>query len=137
MSIGDGEILYKYVVPGALPMGQNELPLSVFTEPDMSCDWMKYQENPDLSPHVLLNGKNMVISITVCDEIRNPRNPKRLGEVVNDWLQQFLHDPVEEISGDPFTPNKSHSLIKGKKKSAVTTAIRKNSTFKVIETFVD
>lgn len=131
MPINDGETLYRYANPNILPEGQTELPLSIFNDPEMSCDWMKYQQNPNSSPQVL-HGRNMVISITLCDEIRNPRNPRREGEIVSAWLQQFLHDPVDYIANDPFTPNQSHSLIKGKKKCAVTTAIRKNSTFKII-----
>ncbi|SIS44559.1 hypothetical protein [Neptunomonas antarctica] len=130
MLINDGDTLYRYARPDILPEGQDELPLSIFNDPEMSCDWMKYQKSPKCSPQVL-HGKNMVISITICEEIRNPRNPKRVGEVVSDWMQQVLYDPVDIVVNDPFTPNKSHSLIKGKKKCAVTTAIRKNSTFEV------
>lgn len=131
MSIKDGETLYRYACPNILPDGQDELPLSIFNDPEMSCDWMKYQGSPESSPQVS-HGRNMVISITVCDEIRNPRNPKRKGDIVNAWLQEFLHDPVSALEDDPFTPNESHSLIKGKKKGAVTTAIRKNATFTVV-----
>ena len=131
MSINDGETLYRYASPNILPEDQDELPLSIFNDPEMSCDWMKYQENPEASAQVA-HGRNMVISITVCDEIRNPRNPKREGEVVSAWAQQFLHDPVVAVANDPFTPNESHSLIKGRKKGAVTTAIRRNSTFRVV-----
>lgn len=131
MNISDGEILYRYASPGVFPDGQKELPLSIFNDPELSCDWMKYQETPESSPQVTC-GRNMIISITVCDEIRNPRNPKRQGEVVSAWLQQFVHKPVVAIVDDPFTPNESHSLIMGKKKGAVTTAIRNNSTYQVI-----
>lgn len=131
MTIKNGDILYRYADPQILPDGQTELPLSIFNDPKMSCDWMKYQESPECSPQVS-HGRNMVISITVCDEIRNPRNPKRAGELVEAWSQEFLHDPVAEIKDDPFTPNESHSLVKGKKKGAVTTAIRSNATFTVV-----
>lgn len=131
MTIKDGEILYRYANPNILPEGQNELPLSIFNDPEMSCDWLKYQNAPELSPQVTY-GRNMVISITICDDIRNPRNPKRAGEVVSAWAQQFVYDPVGDVPNDPFTPNESHSLIKGKKKSAVTTAIRNHSTYTVL-----
>jgi len=132
MNINDGETLYRYACPNIFPDGQNELPLSIFNDPEMSCDWMKFQEEPEDSPQVLC-GRNMIISITVCDEIRNPRNPKRQGQIVGAWLQQFLHAPVEAVVDDPFTPNKSHSLIKGKKKGAVITAIRNNSTYRIVK----
>jgi len=132
MSINDGETLYRYACPDIFPDDQEELPLSIFNDPEMSCDWMKYQTEPEFSPQVL-HGRNMIISITVCDEIRNPRNPKRQGEIVEAWLQQFLHDPVKAVKNDPFTPNESHSLIKGKKKGAVITAIRNNASYRIVD----
>jgi hypothetical protein len=131
MNIKDGEILYRYARSNVFPEDQDELPSSIFNDSEMSCDWRKYQLSPENSPQVI-NGRNMIIAITVCDAIRNPTNPVREGEIVAAWTQQFLHDPVAEIEGDPFAPNESHSLIKGKKKTAVTKAIIQNSTFKIV-----
>lgn len=129
--IVDGEVLYRYADPRAFPEGQTELPTSIFNDPNLSCDWQKIQLNPERSPHVA-NGRNMVVSIAVCDSIRNPVNPKRSTQLVPDWKQDILHDPLPEELGNAFTPNPSHALIRGKKKGAVTTAIRDNSTYKII-----
>lgn len=130
--IDDGEILYRYADPVAFPTGQAELPISIFNDLDLSCDWEKLQAAPASSPHVA-NGRSMVVSIKVCDAIRNPTNPKRLGTKVPDWKQEVFHAPVLEKVGDPFTPNESHALIRGKKKGAVTSAIRDNSTFVILK----
>lgn len=130
--IQDGEILYRYADPAAFPEGQTDLPTSIFNDSELSCDWEKLQAAPASSPHVA-NGRRMVVSITVCDAIRNPTNPKRVGSCVPDWKQEILHDPKEEKEDDAFTPNESHSLIRGKKKGAVTTAIRDNSTFCIVQ----
>ena len=132
MVINNGEILFRYAKPSILPEGQDELPLSIFNDPSMSCDWMRHREDPETSPHID-HGRNLIVSITVCDEIRTPRNPKGKGEIVDAWLQQIIHDPIGEEDGSPFTPNESHALIEGKKKAAVTTAIRKNSTYVIIQ----
>ena len=132
MEILDGETLYRYARPDIFPEGQTEIPLSIFNDPELSCDWMKFQKTPELSPQVI-HGKSIVIAISVCDAIRNPKNPKQEGQIISEWVQQFLHDPVPPIKDDPFTPNESHSLIKGRKKAAVTTAIRENSTLTRIE----
>lgn len=129
MTIADGETLFRYADPKIIPKGQVELPLSIFNDIEMSCDWDKYQASPEMSPHVA-SGRRLLISIKICEDIRCPKNPKRVGEVVQDWEQQVLHDPLEEQEGNIFTPNESHSLIKGKKKGAVTTAIRNNSTYR-------
>jgi hypothetical protein len=75
----------------------------------------------------------MIVSIAVCDSIRNPTNPKRSTQLVPDWKQDILHDPLPAQQGDAFTPNPSHALIRGKKKGAVTTVIRDNSTYTIIE----
>ena len=132
MKIDDGEILYRYADPRAFPEGQNELPLSIFNDPNLSCDWQKLQFSPASSPHVA-HGRNMIVSISVCDFIRNPVNPKRSTQQVPDWRQEILHDPIPLRPEDlVFTPNHSHALIRGKKKGAVTTAIRENSTFAVV-----
>ena len=131
-NILDGEVLYRYADPRVFPEGQTELPTSIFNDPNLSCDWQKVQLNPELSPHVA-NGRNMIVSIAVCDSIRNPTNPKRSTQLVPDWKQDILHDPLPAQQGNAFTPNPSHALIRGKKKGAVTTVIRDNSTYTIID----
>jgi hypothetical protein len=130
-NIDDGQVLYRYADPAVFPKGQEELPISIFNDPNLSCDWQKIQDSPDSSPHVA-NGRSMVVSITICDEFRNPVNPKRTSQVVPEWKQEILHDPLEMKQNDPFTPNPPHALIRGKKKAAVTTGIRKNSTYQIV-----
>lgn len=129
--IDDGETLYRYVKPDVLPIGQEELPASIFNDSELSCDWKKLQSAPNLSPHVK-NGKRLIVSIEICDGIRNPVNPKQTNVVVAEWKQDIIHDPKAAVETDIFTPNPSHALIKGKKKGAVTTAIRDNSTYTVV-----
>lgn len=68
-----------------------------------------------------------MVAIKVCDEIRNPRNPKRLGQIVEDWKQEIIYAPVSKEEDPKHGANLAHSLIKGKKKNAVTDIIRKNS----------
>ncbi len=71
-----------------------------------------------------------MIEISVCDEIKNPRNLKRVGEIVSAWKQQVIYDPIEDpVQG----PNDAHSLIKGRKKMAVRNAIVANSIWWEIE----
>lgn len=130
-NISDGEVLYRYADPKVFPSGQTELPTSIFNDAEMSCDWQRVQANPELSPHVT-NGRNMIVSISICDGIRNPTNPKRSAQLVPDWKQDILHDPLLAKPGDAFTPNPSHALIRGKKKGAVTTVIRDNSTYRIV-----
>lgn len=130
-NIEDGEILYRYADPAAFPTGQTQLPTSIFNDSELSCDWKKLQTSPASSPHIA-NGRSMVVSIAVCDAIRNPTNPKRVGVRIPDWRQDIVHDPLTHRDGVSFTPNESHSLIRGKKKGAVTTAIRDNSTFFIV-----
>ena len=130
-NIQDGEVLYRYADPRVFPVGQTELPVSIFNDPNLSCDWQRLQLTPASSPHVA-EGRNMIISIAVCDGIRNPTNPKRTAQLVPDWKQEILHDPLPKRPGDAFTPNPSHALIRGKKKGAVTTAIRDNSSYIIV-----
>lgn len=132
-NIQDGEVLYRYADPRAFPPGQIELPTSIFNDAEMSCDWQRMQLAPAASPHVA-NGRNMIVSIAVCDGIRNPVNPKRTAQIVPDWKQEILHDPLPHAADDAFTPNPSHALIRGKKKGAVTTVIRDNSTYMIVPT---
>jgi hypothetical protein len=125
--IADGEVLYRYAKPAAFPEGQEGIPLSIFNDKEMSCDWRKLQEKPETSLHVK-NGTSVIVSIQVCDAIRNPVNPKQTNTMVVEWKQEIVHDPLVEDPDNPFTPNEAHSLIKGKKKAAVLDALRENST---------
>lgn len=129
--IGDGEVLYRYADPSVFPVGQTELPTCIFNDPEMSCDWKKLQLYPNTSPHIS-NGRNMIVSISICDGIRNPVNPKRTAQIVPDWRQDIVHDPLPHVANNAFTPNASHALIKGKKKGAVTTAIRDHATYVIV-----
>lgn len=124
--IPDGEKLLRYANPKAFPEGQLEIPIGVFNDPELSCDWYKYVVDPQKSFHIT-EGKTVIIEITVCDEIRNPRNPRRSGEIVEDWKQEIIHKPITEKEDPIHGANYAHSLIKGKKKAAVTSAIQKNS----------
>jgi hypothetical protein len=92
----------------------------------LSCDWEKYQKKPCTSFHVK-EGKTCIIKITVCDDIRNPKNPKRKGQPVPDWHQDIIHTPVSAGEDPIHGENEAHSLIKGRKKAAVCEAIRDNS----------
>lgn len=127
--IPDGEILYKYVNPLAIPEGQEEIPPTIFSQKEMSCDWEKYQKEPEKSFHIV-EGKTILVSISVCEEIRNPRNPKNKGNIEPAWSQLILHDPVSVEDDPKHGANFSHSLIKGKKKGAVQEAIAQHSTWK-------
>jgi hypothetical protein len=130
LEIANGEILYRYANPNVLPSGQSELPTAIFNDSELSCDWKALQPAPESSIHVI-QGKNMVVGIHICDAIRNPKNPKSNGESVDAWKQNIVHNPLEEIQNDPYTPNQAHSLIQGKKKAAVVCAIRDNSTYSI------
>jgi hypothetical protein len=124
--IPDGEILYRYLKPEALPPGQNEIPGGVFMDGNLSCDWEKYQKEPDKSIQVK-NGKSIILAITITDEIRNPTNPKNSNNKEPSWNQKIIHDPVFEDNPFGFDENLSHSLIRGKKRKPVTDAIVKNT----------
>ena len=130
-AIQDGEVLYRYANPHVFPAGQTELPLSIFNDALLSCDWQRLKAAPEASLHVA-HGRNMIVSISICDAIRNPANPKRVGVQVPEWRQEIVHDPLPPTEADPFTPNASHALIKGAKKGAVTTAIRENSRYYIV-----
>ena len=101
----------------------------MFSDIELSCDWARFCPDPTKSRHVV-EGKTRVIEISVCDEIKNPRNPKREGELVPDWQQQVIYDPIEDPD---HGPNDAHSLIKGRKKMAVSNAIASNSIWWDIE----
>ena len=126
MTIPDGEILYRYAKPEAFPPGQLEVPVSIFNDPELSCDWAKFRINPYSSFQIAI-GNSIVVEITVSDEIRNPRNPKRIGQFVPDWKQEIIHDPISQERDPVHGANEAHSLIKGPKKAAVVEAIRKHS----------
>ena len=124
--IPDGEILYKYCKPEIFPEGQNEIPASIFYDPEMSCDWERYQKDPFSSFHIP-EGKTCVIQITVCDAIRNPTNPKRIGKVEPAWRQDIVHSPVTAEDDTVHGANEAHSLIRGKKRMPVLEAIKDNA----------
>ena len=124
--IPDGEILYRFINPSALPDDQQEIPPGIFQDKELSCDWKKYRENPLTSFHID-EGKSIILEIHVNDEIRNPRNPKREGDIVPAWKQEIIHDPQSSLDDPTHGENIAHSLIKGKKKAAVTSALIKNS----------
>ena len=124
--IPDGEILYRYCKPQVFPEGQTEIPISIFTDPEMSCDWERYQKNPFSTFHIP-QGKTCVIQITVCDAIRNPTNPKKAGQVIPDLRQDIIHSPVSALDDPVNGENYSHSLIRGPKKFPVAEAIRDNA----------
>ncbi len=124
--ISDGEILFRYVNPDAFPCEQQEIPLGIFNDMELSCDWKKYRPDPNTSYH-LSEGKTRIISITICEEIRNPRNPKRAGEIVDAWKQDIIHDPVTMNEDKKDKENPAHSLIRGRKRGAVQKAIASHS----------
>lgn len=128
-SIPDGEILYKYISPKALPPGQEELAPSIFSQKEMSCDWAKYQKTPDSSFHIE-EGKTIIVSIEVCEEIRKPKNPKNKGAAEPAWEQEIIYDPITKEDDIVHGENISHSLIKGKKKGPVQEAITKKTTWR-------
>jgi hypothetical protein len=92
----------------------------------MSCDWERYQKNP-FSSFNIREGKICVIQITVCDAIRNPTNPKRVGQVVPAWHQDIIHSPVTAEEDTVHGANEAHSLIRGSKKLPVLEAIKDNA----------
>lgn len=125
--IPDGEVLYRYIKPEALPDGQSEIPGGILQDKELSCDWEKFCKNPQDSVQVK-NGKSIIIAINVCDEIRNPKN---MGVRDINLVQEIIHEPVEgHILNDVvFEKNTAHSLIKGRKKKLVTDSIIRNSSF--------
>ena len=124
--IPDGEILFRYVKPAALPQGQQEIPPGIFNDSSLSCDWKKFQGAPQNSFHVS-EGRSAIVAITVNDAIRNPRNPKRAGKVEPEWVQKIYHNPISAEEDPIHGENLAHSLIQGKKKFAVTQAIAEAS----------
>jgi len=125
-NISDGEVLYRYAKPSAFPEGQKEIPTGIFNDPELSCDWEKYQKSPEESYHIG-EGRSLVFAITVHDSIRNPRNPKGKGEIVKDWCQEIVYNPVTDEDDPNHGANPSHSLIRGKKRQAVLVALQANT----------
>jgi hypothetical protein len=109
-----------------LPEGQAEIPASIFNDRELSCDWERYRKDPFTSYHIK-EGKICVIQITVCDAIRNPKNPKRVGQAVPDWRQDIIHSPITAEDDTVHGANEAHSLIRGLKKLPVLEAIRDNA----------
>lgn len=126
--IPDGEILFKYMNPNAVPEDQKKVPVSIFNYPELSCDWKKYRDDPFTSFHIT-EGKSKIIEICIHDEIRHPRNPRGEGEIVDAWKQDIVHDPVSEVDDTTHGENEAHSLISGKKKAAVQLALQKHSRY--------
>jgi hypothetical protein len=126
--IPNGEFLYKYVKPETFPDDQSEIPHGIFVDESLSCDWAAIQKTPEHSFHIT-EGKNIIVRISVCDEIKYPCNPERPRQKQPAWEQKVEHDPL--LKGDdvnhPLIENPSHSLINGKKKTHVTIAIARNS----------
>ena len=108
------------------PEGQTDIPTSIFNDREMSCDWERYQKNPFSSFHIR-EGKSCVIQITVCYAIRNPKNPRRVGQVEPAWRQDIIHSPVTAEDDTVHGANQAHSLIRGSKKMPVVEAIRDNA----------
>jgi len=133
--IPNNEFLFKYVRPSALPVDQEEIPHGIFEDKELSCDWERYQKNPERSYHIK-EGKNLIIKITVCDEIKYPCNPKQPKQSQPAWEQKVEHDPLakgEDLT-HPEIENISHSLIKGLKRFHVTSAIADNSVkYKLVD----
>jgi hypothetical protein len=133
--IPNNEFLFKYVNPSALPVDQEEIPYGIFEDKELSCDWEKYQKKPERSYHIK-EGKNLIIKITVCDEIKYPCNPKRPTVKQQAWEQTVEHDPLAkgEDLMHPEIENIAHSLIKGLKRIHITTAIAENSVkYKIVD----
>lgn len=124
--IPNGEILYRYAKPNLFPVGQDEIPLGVFNDESLSCDWSKHQLNPEDTFHIS-EGRTVIIEIKICEEIKNPTNPKNKGNIELAWKQEVVHDPLTEIDDPAHGANYSHSLIIGSKKKGVTDVLKSNS----------
>ncbi len=122
--IPDGEILFRFVAPQAFPPGQTGIPDTIFEIQEMSCDWERFRKDPQTSHH-FREGRNVIIELTVCEEIRNPRNPARPSQLQPDWAQKIYYDPIppEEKHG----PNDAHSVVAGRKRIQVRNALVRNS----------
>lgn len=124
--IPNGEFLFRYCHPRAFPIDQVEIPVGIFQDEELSCDWEKIRTDPLTSYHIG-EGLSIVIKIAVCDEIKNIKNPKRTGQIVADWHQDIIYAPVSEQEDPKHGANDAHCLIKGRKKAAVCKALSENS----------
>jgi hypothetical protein len=126
--IPDGELLFRYILPEKiiLPEGQTTLPTNFFEDGDLSCDWQRHCPNPSLACQYVELHKTFVIAIEVCNEIKNPANPKNSGKVEEAWRQKVLYDPVNDTT-IPCGINLAHAVIRGKKKLPVKEAIANHS----------
>lgn len=125
--ISDGEILFRFAKPEAFPPGQTGIPEGIFNDESLSCDWKKLRHDPSTSFHIN-EGRSKVVQIQVCDEIRNPTNPKRVGVAVPDWKQEIIHDPISAEEDPAHGENPAHALIQGRKKKPVVAAIVRNAS---------
>lgn len=91
---------------------------------EMSCDWERFQAHPRSSPHMAA-GRTVVIALSVCDAIRNPRNPDRPDQIQPAWHQRIFYDPLD--ADHPSGPNIAHSVVQGSKKLPVRSALADNS----------
>lgn len=121
-------MLFRFCSPFAFPPDQVDIPNAIFNDPSLSCDWRHYRQDPATSFHVR-EGLTRIIEIDVCDEIRNPRNPKRIGQKVLDWHQDIYHDPLKAEDDPLHGENPAHSLIDGKKKLAVRDSLVAHSSW--------
>ena len=134
--IPNGEHLFRFFNPQIIPPGQTSIPLAIFNDTELSCDWEYYRSNPFDSFHIE-EGCSRVIQITVCDEIKNIRNPLRIGEIVEAWHQNIIYNPVSKEQDEKHGENLAHSLIVGKKKGPVQKALQEHSKEVFKEDFVD
>ena len=124
--IPNGEFLFRYCSPMVFPEGQEDIPISIFNDLELSCDWEYYMKNPSSSFHIS-EGLSVVIKISVCQEIKDIENPKRSGQIVKDWHQDIIYSPIAENADEKHGANEAHSLIKGRKKAPVTQALSNHS----------
>ena len=130
--IPNGEILYRYAKPNLFPIGQEDIPAAVFNDAELSCDWAKFQASPECTFH-FREGRTVIIEIEICDEIKNPSNPKNSDKLEVAWKQEVVHDPRKKEDDPVHGENHSHSLIIGSKKKGVTVAIKKKSKIRSLD----
>lgn len=116
-NIPDGEVLWRYLKPEALPLDQPEIPVKYFTDKEMSCDWEHFLPDPKSSQYVYEYGYS-IVRIEVNDKIRNVKDPT--GNPIPGLDQKVLYEPTPE--------NDAHSVINGSKKLPVQQAIRDSAT---------
>ena len=124
--IPEGEHLFRYFNPIIIPEGQIDIPVAIFKDKELSCDWEYYKKNPFSSFHIE-EGCSRVIQITVCEEIINIRNPRGKGEIVEAWHQDIIYSPISQEQDEKHGENPAHSLIIGKKRDVVCNALKEHS----------